>query len=364
MVETTQTAIHPDFPRWYREVDLEENRDRIQRRWNGVSALIPTINKHSVESLLRVVFHSKAQPNAENLASIRKAFKDADDLFDMGGNDRELEILCGSVLAVLLDSDNALAAWSALATTTSFLDGHRALNLPQDLVSAAENAITRAAEKNRTRPVLNNIQIDVPKLNFAKAKEKFQPGIDPTNLSGAFDVAAETVTGGLIAIVSKVNEAIKKTAGFISIQDEELEMLWWVLGERSSRLNTSFRAVPKHSKPLVFGGELAEATVSLPGPLSILGLLVRAGLKDDDKISLKDAVNKADTGWLKLLTDGKTFSPLSQPIHLAFQKRLETGDDDTWVSGWAGSCGLDVTASMPSLTMGNLFYRECLLSRF
>lgn len=364
MTDSTPIPMHPDFPRWYREVSVDEDRERIQRRWNGVALIVPSLDRAVVENILRMLFRSPTTPSAETTANLRKIFKSADDLFDMQGNDRELEVLCGSILAVLLEQHDDLAAWSALAITTTSLNGKRVAHLPIDLVVAAENAIRRVAERNRARPRLQDVQLATPTVSFAKAKEKIQAGIDAANLNSAFDGAAEATTLVLGNIVSKFNSAIDKMADFITIQDEEIEFLWWVLGERSYGVKMPFKLIPKEARPLIFGSELADATVYLPGPLSIEGILGRAGLKATEQITLQAAVNKCETSWLELMRGEKTYSPLSQPIHFAIQRKLETGDDSSWLSGWAASCGIDVNAALPSIVLGNLFYRERLLSIF
>jgi len=364
MADTTPSTMHGDFPRWYREVDVEENRDRLQRRWTAVSSLVPTLDKVKVESLLRVVFRSKGALTSEGIGTIRAAFKAADDLFDMQGNDREVEILCGCILAVLLELNGTLPPWTALAVSTSALNGSRATQLPMNLTVAAENAIARMAEQNRVRPNLQDAKLQTPTVAFTKAKEKFQAALDAASLSGAFDAAAEATNLTLASMAKKFNSAIDKTAAFIAIQDEELEMLWWVLGERSDGTKKPFKKVPEKARPLVFGTELADATASLPGPLSIDGLLLRAGLKSDQTFTIPAAINACDKSWLESIVDDNHGSSLSQPIHFAIKRKLETGDESSWVSGWAASAGIGGDVVYPSLILGRLFYRERLLSIF
>src|SRR5262249_36774053 len=123
MANDVAPAMHSDFPRWYREVGVDENRDRLRRRWTGVSALADTMTRADVETTLRIVFRSKHTAGGDGIARIRQVFKDTDDLFDMQGNDREMEVLCGSCLAVLFERDDVLAASGALAVTTAAADG-------------------------------------------------------------------------------------------------------------------------------------------------------------------------------------------------------------------------------------------------
>jgi len=363
MSETTLPPMHSDFHRWYREVSVEENRERLQRRWTGLATVIQSLDQNLIENLLRIVFRSKSVTTPEAIQNFRQVFKTADDLFDMEGNDRELEVLSGSVLAVLLEASNDLSAWTAIAVTTSSLNGKRPLQLPMDLVAAAENSIARTAEANRKRPSLRSTHLDAPKLDFAKAKEKLTT-IDGAGIGATLDTAAETINGSLLAMVRKVNASIQATETYIAIQDEELNMLWWVLGERSDGVKKAFGSIPEKERPLIFATELANATTFLPGPRSVEGLLTRAGLKSNKTHTIPDVINACNIEWLQTVLLEDSSSPLSQPIQCAIRRRLETQDDTSWISGWAAGCGVDATAAFPALTLGKLFYREQLLSIF
>jgi GTPase-associated system helical domain len=276
MADSTNAAtMHPDFPRWYREVGVEENRDRIKCRWAGTSSLVENFTIDDVEPLLRLVFHAKVRPSADSLSRVRQFYKDADDLFDMKGNDREMEVLGGTALAVLLEKSGGIVANIALAVTTTALEGARVVQLPMDLGALAETAIARIAEAQRARPTR-------PKLTFKKAKEALSQ-FDTAGVSNAFDSAAEAI-----------NSAFASSDRFIAIQDEELEMLWWVLNERSEDLGKAFEDLPAKARPLILAKELAQATAFSPGPRSVKGLLWRSGLTDTKKISIADAVNDCE----------------------------------------------------------------------
>lgn len=353
--------MHADFPLWYREVGIDENRDRLQRRWNGVATFVRGMTDKGWEDALRVVFRAKAAPTEEGIGQIRKIFKEADEMFDMHGNDREVEILCAASLAVLIERNDNVAAAGALATSTAAFSGARTAELPMDLRGLAEIAIKRIAEENRKRPNLQQVLGNVSPVSFAAAKEKLQQW-DQNGVGAAFDVAGTAVAATLENLRKQLGTVTERTGKFIAIQDEELEMLWWVFGERSEALNLPFKDVGAKAQPLVFGKELADATKFLPGPGSAEGLLQRAGLKDNKKISIPEAVNAADTSWLKSSMPSTAVSPLTRPIHFAIGRKLETNDDNAWIAGWASSSGIDEKQSFSALTLGTLFYRERLLS--
>src|SRR4051794_22593283 len=120
MSEESVLPMREEFPRWYRAVDVSENRQRLDDRWKGVSSLVQATDPTNVESMLGLLLRTKSRPDAASMTSLRKHFKEVDDLFEMSGNDRELEILCGAALATILDGTGDAAAQAALATTVAF----------------------------------------------------------------------------------------------------------------------------------------------------------------------------------------------------------------------------------------------------
>ena len=354
--------MHPDFPRWYRTVDLNEDRERLRHRFSGLSALIKIPSRVEVEGMIRVAFRAKHGASPEVVAHIRQQFKDADDLFDMQGNDRELEILCGAALAVLFEKNADISAIAALAVTTAAMNGARSPELPMDLPALAEHAISTIAEINRKRPELGSQASDAAaRVDFSAAKAKVQEQPDPTGFAAALDLVAEAVR----ATLEPVAGSIEETHRFISIQDEELQMLWWAFGERSLDSDCPFKDVtPAERQPLLFAKELADATEFLPGPNSAKALLARSGLKERKKLTIPAAVNACDASWLGSLGIQSDVSAVSAPLHSAIFRKLETGDDTSWVSGWSAVSGIAGDYSLSALTLGNLFYRERLVALF
>ncbi len=366
MSDNQRLVMHPDFPRWYRTVSLEDDRERVRRRFSGLSALIKTPTRADVESWVRVAFRARQGASPEALARIRQPFKEVDDLFDMQGNERELEILCGSALAILFERDGDISATGALAVTTAALNGARSPELPMDLPVLAEHAIGRIAEVNRKRPNLSqHIPAATPKVDFSAAMAKVQQQPDWSGVAAAFGLAAEAVQATLAPIAQQSAASIERANTFIAIQDEELQMLWWVFGERSTDLDCPFKDVtPTERQPLLFAKELADATEFPPGPSSAKALLARTGLRERERLTIPVAVNACDASWLGSLAIQRDVSPVSAPVHTAIFRKLETGDDTSWVSGWAAVSGIDQNYSLSALTLGNLFYRERLLALF
>ena len=363
MADVTAQTMHQDFARWYSAASLGNDQRRRQARWDGVYRVVSDADRDTVEGLLRLAHRSRKMPTTV-VQAIRLAFKAADDAFEMSGNDRELAILSGACLAVLMQTNQSVGPAAALSATTAGLHGGRRPDLPMDLASLAEPEIARWGGANRERPSLSScLPSDPLRVDFEKAASKVgQQSWEA--VSEAFELAANATHLALERIAAGRSTLVRAVEGFLRVQDEELQMLWWLTARRSSDYNCTFDAIPSDARPLVLAKELADQTQFLPGPPSILGLLSHAGLKQRKRIPIPVAVNAADSGWLQEALGELNPSPVATPLHDAIKRQLDTGPGDDWVAGWAASTGVAAAHALSGLTLGNLFYRERLLLLF
>ena len=362
---TDLPPMHRDFARWYDAVELRTDQSHCQARWDGVVAVAGSATLDDVEALIRLAFRARQPAASATVQKIRQAFKAADDAFDMQGNDRELEILASACLVALMDHREDLGAAAALAVTTAALGGARKLNVPMDLCALAESAIDRIAEADRQRPTLEDYsRLRPPKLDFKKAVAKVRETQSLDGVAEAFALAAGDVRTAMAAAAERQEKAAKAVNQFVSIQGEELQMLWWLTGRRSWGYNCPFGAVPVAAKPLAFAKELADNTEFPPGPPSVEGLLSRAGLEESERLVITEAINAAGPEWLAQVVGEEDPSPVSSPLHFAIKRQLETGAGDTWVPGWAAATNVSAEHAVSSLRLGVLFYRERLLRKF
>lgn len=346
-----ENYMHPDFPRWYRGLELGDDLARRQARWEGISTLAKRADFALVEALIRLSFKTRQPASPPSVQLMRDVFRDADDTFEKQGNDREIQVLAGASLAVIMCESTDIASLTALAVTTTSLAGGRRVDLPMDLGVIAEDALLRLSASNRQRPDLTTYGKGTnAAFDFKTAAAKVRETQNWDGVAEAFVLAGESTRSAL--------------ARFILTQDEELQMLWWLIGQRSSAYDCRFDEVPVLAQPLVLSSELADITDILPGPPSVKALLSRAGLKESAEITIPTAVNAAKPEWLRNWIGESTPSPVTMPLHDAIRRQLETGAGDDWIAGWAATTAISASLALPVLTLGTLFYRERLLHSF
>ena len=261
-----------------------------------------------------------------------------------------------------METDKDIGSYAALAVTTAGLQGARQPELPMDLAGLGETAIVRWGEANRRRPTLtDHLPSEAPTISFKAAGDKVMQQQSWEVFSPAFQLAAKSTQGVMRQVVQHWKNTILAADNFLRVQDEELQMLWWLTGQRSSDYDCPFDEIPTDALPLVLANELAGMTKFLPGPPSVKGILSRAGLKERKKVTISVAVNAADPDWLQRLIGDREPSVVSTPLHAAVKRQMETGAGDAWVAGWAAATGVNLDHALSGLALGNLFYRERLL---
>jgi hypothetical protein len=359
MAEEEGVPMREEFPRWYRPVGMGDNRERLTARWKGVVDLVKKADGKSVETMIAIALRSKPRPQAANVTALRQVFKDVDDLFDMEGNDRELEILCGSALATLFETDGDMAALAALSTTTASCGGVRTAEFPLDLAGSAEAAIARISDVRRTRPDLGKrMTVAAPKISMDQANATLKQNWTVEGVVAALATLSDQNNDAMLGLSQQVNAALKAAHDFAEIQDEELQMLWWLFGNRSTKMDRPFPDIQAEAQTFILAAELANMTKFLPGPASVKPILSRAGLKEGKRCSLPAAVNACEANLLGPLVDGMDPSQITRPLHFAIKRKLETGDETSWISAWSNITGIDAGFSLPAVELGNLFYRE------
>lgn len=359
MADEKIAPMREEFPRWYRVVAMGDNRERLEARWKGVIDLVENADQKRVESMISLALRTKPRPPEANVASLRQSFKKADDLFDMQDNDREMEILCGTALATLIGSQGEQAALAALLITTASCAGTRVSELPFDLVGTAETAIIRISDIFRARPDISSTSIaKAPQVGLSQEIANMKQSLNGETAEVVITTLSKQINNGLLQLARSSNSSLGTLRKFVAIQDEELQMLWWLFGGRSKKMDRPFADLPHDAQPFVLASELAEATEFLPGPPSVKPILSRAGLKEGKKLSVPAAVNACDTGLLRALVDNFEPSQITQPLHFAIKRKLETGDETSWVAAWSTITGIDADFALPGIELGNLFYRE------
>lgn len=339
-----------DFQSWYEAVQLKLDPQVMEARWAAVQALAASVTDDELEALARAAFRSDQTTAAT--AAVRTK------LADKGGAmpDEEFALLAAATLVVNLQEDHPAAARAATMICTTHFMNLRAPRQPMDLVGLGATARIGLARTSRRRPPLELEAMPSLELDTTAAEEAEDTNESIRQLAGV-------ITQAMQKFADRQADFEERALRYISIQDEELNMLWWLQGGRT-RAGEVFGNVPREQQPFVLARDLAEATFDLPGASAIGSLLARAGIKDDEALEIAAAIQALPIDWLRMAlpeVDRHKTSPVTTPLHEGIKRRLEVRGQNSWVAGWAGVCDIDPAARLSPLQLADLFYCEQLL---
>jgi hypothetical protein len=350
--------MNSDFARWYADSFMDEGAIRT-RRWKGVVDTATAADYWMVEILVRYAFATTAPADGGKNEALSKKHQAL--LISISGNGspldpaesrRELQILSAAVLTRLFSR----LPDAAIAVLNASFGGMRTAELPMDLVGLAKKAVVEFSRKKHERPDPEEFVIEPSTVYFEVSPEALAD-MSSAQWKLELDGLRDSTQEALGEIIDKQNVVTKRLIHQMSLGEEELQMLWWLIGAHSWIVDAPFIDIDAALKPLVFSKELGGLTNISPGPASVTALLNRAGVTGQ-ALNVSDSVNAADTSWSREITKSTRISPVTTPLHFALEKRVEVGSDEAWLPVWASMTGLPADASMAAVQLAEIFYRE------
>jgi len=347
-----------DFARWYAEAFMDEAARR-DLRWKGVVDVAASADHETVEVLTRLAFPTPVPASgrkSENLtdiySSMVQTISGGDSTFDPTHSARELQVLAAAALARLVP----VMPDAALVVTTASMASTRRPELPMDLAGLAEAALVKLAERKHLRQDFGEIELAAPKVDY-KFDAEILETMEAEQIQAEFDRLRHATAAAIERVVAGQNRVVKVLLDRQELDEEELQMLWWLTGGYSHVSDKPFAKIDDALRPFSLALELAEMTAVSPGPGSIRAMLLRAGV-GNTKLKLEDAVNATGADWAKEVSNSTLVSPVTTPIHFALEQRAELGSTDAWQTAWSGLTGLPADLQLPAVKLAELFYRE------
>ncbi|WP_175771189.1 GTPase-associated system all-helical protein GASH [Burkholderia ambifaria] len=306
----------------YRSAAPSETREVVEARRSAHESLFALVKQmDKVYDLCRIAF---ALPFDKETVSewFEKTVKAADIHFSLAIDKAE-----GARIATLVLRD---LAWRAgvpcsLASLVASYCGKREPAGGGDLLSEARDAISASASERRI--VLADKKIAMPAAKDLKAElDAAQTNFQGSTVRAALDAVSADLRDGTTKVANAANDAAIALRSDVTRLTEEVDMLWWYIGDWSELIDRPRTALVGPSIALVSAAELGDLVRSMPGPYGAYGLLRRAlGKLASKKTSLKSAIEGIEVEVLsrlrKPLPEGaRTLFPVHAAINLAVER--------------------------------------------
>ena len=306
-----------DFIRSYRDLDGSASRDVVEARHKSFQKLSPAIDKmEQIYDLCRLAYQIEPFP-------ARPWFDDAVREFDphfVASKDR---VEAGRIAALLLRQRmTSSESYLPLAILTMSYCGRRHSADGDVLTTAANDAFLAAVRNHRVSdgaklgpaPKLKDITTEVDAVNSNNP-------LTGSTAKAAIDAAMASIDAGITALSDSVRGPLDSAQRGIVRLAEEVDMLWWCIGDWHELLNKPRRETAAGLTMVVSGIELGAMVRQLPGPYGAHGILRKiSGAEADGNSSLKAAIQSlSQDDARKLLSDIPQASKPLFPVHSAIQ---------------------------------------------
>jgi len=345
----------------YRTAAPAASREVLEARQKAHDKLYPQIKSmEKIYELCRISFGLPFDSDAV-AEWFEKSIKGEDNLFSLTIDKAEASLLATLVLRDCIWRGGIQCSLACLVASYS---GRRVPGDGGAALSEARTAIDVAGVGRRV--VLANKSIEMPKAQDLKAHfEAMQNEFQALKVRAAIEAAVTDVRTGATKVATTAQDAFSNLNGDARRLAEEVDMLWWHIGDWSELLECPRSGLGQAEVALVSAIELGDLVRSIPGPHGSYGLLRRAlGVSGEARTSLKESLESIETTRLVRLVKplpekARTLFPVQASINLA----AERGTKD-WTGPIVELLGDIPTAEISQFELAIQAFRERTLIGF
>ncbi len=357
-----------DFAAWYQPAMLVPDTELLSKRSQATITLAKKITVREVLDLVRLAFALGKVDS--DLNQLMAPYREVDSTFVVDLRQNAVSVLAGCVLATLMDTRHSTGSAAALAILSA--------SACFDRKPAHHSQLTQLAQRYvEDAPALVQVKGAKPIVTYGPVKvgdslSALAPDADAAKVANAVRLALPIVAESIKATTTLGADVGKQFASQnhqLAYQQQQIDMLWWLLGEWCDALSAPYPNLATSAACLIAPHELASLTTSETGPRAVQAmihktlLITKNGAKDT--LTLVDAVNSCPRTWREQVAKSP-FTGIAReicPVSLAVSDSLATDANDTWVPVFEKSSGLKKQKKFSAMDLALQTYREKLLEK-
>lgn len=269
--------MHPNFYHWHNRVELKPETTVLQARWDAAAKFSEQLSGDDACSLLGLALFGTA--TLEFAKRFSEALVKLEPTFLPEGNAELLRVMATAALYSQMETESVEGDAVALGLLAAAFQPERIQAVCKELTQRGREYLAAESERVRPRP-----QVEGEYRALKKAVDAADWSANP---------AATTLLGKAVL-------ELGETMGRIS---EENQFLWWLLGRRSSLLNTRREQITPREYALIAAAEAAERVALLPPPASVESLisevLAHCAKASNSAVPLGDFIDATSIDFVK-----------------------------------------------------------------
>jgi len=347
-----------DFVEEYRQLQPASDRDTINARKTAFDTAKADAMKASgrVVDLAHFAFRLPSRPDHDADTWFLGVMRKDDTTFSL---QRDAEEAARIATLVLKDRLASGFYGTTVAVYAAAFAGKRPTVDDNGLSIAARKALHDIVRKRGTNTSPSKITM-AKVAGVGAILKSYATENSETTESEVFEAITADYTSQIKQVMASANAAIENLWAEKKRLDEEVDLLWWHLGQESFLLDRPLASIPEAARPIVIGADLAAMVNSLPGPYGVYAVAKKAlGPLADRQIKLSEAIKTVDSSFQNLIEDRVEDYAIA-PIHGALTEVLL---DSTSVVGaqFKRKTGLSFDGKLTGYELALQTYHEALL---
>jgi hypothetical protein len=343
----------------YQAANIPLSAEDFAARESGFAAVCKTLSEAKIIDLTRMYFGFWEK--LEGFEWFREGFDKPDAPFSLAANRREASVLAGGILLEALKGGQGFAG---LAVLSASLSGLRSAAVP-----GIEMATFETEFKNLTAKAASSQWYSTSFKPLGKSlitSEKMIAGGSIGTMGPEVQMALDETYSATKAAFGEVQALLKQMANDLSEARQEIEMLWWLTGGCSRKLERPFADLGIPLGAVAAGFDLADLSLTSCGPYAAEAMLARAlsGIKKPKRsVSLAevgDSPSVEEFGFLAVSQYVPKCLDIC-PLSAALAKSAEIGKGTAWHQSFEKDVHAKPSAQLGPLEIAVQAMRERLL---
>lgn len=286
---------HKMFGTWLKPTELKLDREALSCRWTTVCRILEDVDYDMATFL---VDYSFDLPFSQHLLQkFQEEFHTDDSMFIMEESENQTELKnLASVLVILLLEDinpeyeefNPIIANYVLSASCAGLREASFHNII--ILNSANKIINKYAVDTRERKSFSILENQTWKQTEITTAIDSVDVADVETIKNALNKISSTSQAVLTREKKNNQNLLSSIEHLVKIQDEELNILWWLINSYSNVCNRSFCDLDEREKPLILAIELAKLTALKIEIPSARVIFQKAGLENSDKFTFSEFI--------------------------------------------------------------------------
>ena len=345
----------------YKLGGLNPTPEIVGLRKPAFDKVLRDLNQNQTLDLLRMYY---ALPVTAGIEWFRAAFAEADQSFTLVDNEREIMVLAGCLLSASIDRGDVGTILGMIAGTAA---DQRAPSVLVELPNAARGAMDVHAIAMREAKLVGTPFTQRQKAQYAEKADALSAAGDWPRAAELMKALGDEVFEGTKHSLTQSNAAIPPLVTAVEVLQEQVNILWWLIGGYSRALEAPFATLVPGLAGVMAGFDAARLSARPIGPVAISALIGRLlGAMFETEASIDNAVVHFPRDKFERLALGGKLGGVADlcPVLGALQRIRDVGPSPSWAASYTTATKLDPTTRLKVSALALQTYVETLFMKW